>query len=1198
MLWHFGPFRLDLTNACLWQAEQPVPLRPKTFALLAYLVAHAGQLVTKEALLDAVWPETAVGDGVLKTSINELRKALGETAKVPRYIATVSRRGYRFLAPVTEYTEVTSGSAGLVSSIVLRPPMGLPLAAPDTLPPDTPEALSPPSGTLLPATLPPPEAERRYLTVLFCDLVDSTRLASHLDPEDYREVVRAYHQTCAAVIQRFDGYVAQYLGDGVLGYFGYPMAHEDDAQRAVWTGLGMLDALDALHTQLALPAGERLAIRLGVHTGLVVVGDVGTEAHPEPLALGETPNIAARLQQLAAPNTLVISAATYHLIEGYFTCEALGVQPLRGLVQPLQVYRVLRPSGVQSRLEVAAARGLTPLVGREPEVGLLVERWARVKAGMGQVVVLAGEAGIGKSRLVQVLKEHVAGEAHTCLECRGSPYAQHTAWAPMTELFQRWLVWRPGEAPGAALGKLEALLAQAPLALDGAVPLLAEIMALPLPEERYPPRLLPPEQQRQYTLDVLLALLGALAAQQPVLFIVEDLHWVDPSTLELLALLLDQVPTARIYIVLTCRPEFQLPWSFRAHLTPLTLNRLTPPQVEAMVEGMLGPQRLPSAVLAQIVAQTDGIPLFVEEVTKAVVEAGPGTNVKDQDAVPGSVPAVAIPATLHEALMARLDRLGSAKGVAQLGAILGRQFPYAWLRAVALLEEEPLRRDLAALVAAELLYQRGQPPRAVYQFKHALIQETAYESVLQRVRRHTHQRLMEVLEAQFPETTTEPALLAHHAQRGEMWEKAVTYFQQAGEQAVSRSAHREAVAAFEQALGALQHLSDSRDTRAQAIDLRLALRNALWSLGELERLFVCLQEAEGLAEALGDHHRLGWVSAYLLAHFLQAGEPDDALASGQRALAIATALGDVGLTVTVQNYLGHLSRSLGDYRRAVEYYRKNLACLHDELLHEYFGLPGLASALSCGFLAIPLAECGTFAEGMGLAEEAVRLAEAANHPYSRCVAYWAVGWRSLLQGGFHQAIPVLEQALALSQGAQIRLVVPRIASFLGVAYALAGRVDEALPLLEQAVERAVAMRLMQDHALRVVCLGEAYLRAGRLDEAYTQAQRALESSRAQQERGHEAYALRLLGEVAAHRDPPQAEHAVVYYRQALALAEELGMRPFQAHCHLGLGTLYTTQGQPEQARAALSTAITFYCTMEMTFWLPQAEAALRQVNEA
>ena len=678
--WVFGPFRLDPEHACLWREGQAVILTPKAFAVLHYLVTHPDRLITKDELLDAVWPETAVSDAVVRVAIGTLRKILRDPAQTPRYIATEQRRGYRFLTPVAEYTGVGSNPTGPAMPAIPQTPAVEPSDAPAPLLPETLAASPHPSGASLPGALPLPESERRRLTVLFCDLVDSTRLASHLDPEDYREIVHAYHQTCAEVIERFDGYVAQYLGDGLLVYFGYPVAHEDDAQRAVWTGLGILEALAPRTAQRALPPGEPVAVRLGVHTGLVVMGDVGAGARHEPLALGETPNIAARLQALAAPNTLVISAATYQLIAGYFTCETLGAQALRGLAQPLRVYRVLGTSGVQSRLEVAAAHGLTPLVGRAPEVGLLVERWARVKEGMGQVVVLAGEAGIGKSRLVQVLKDHIASEAHTCLECRGLPYYQHTALYPVIELMQRWLPWQPGAAPGAALGKLEALLAQAQLALAEAVPLVAELIALPLPAERYPALRLTPEQQRQRTFDAVLALVEALAAQQPLLLIVEDLHWVDPSTLELLTLLLDQVPTLRLYLVLTCRPTLQPSWGFRTHLTPLTLTPLTRSHVEAMVQGLLRGHYLPAAVLAQIVAQTDGIPLFVEEVTKAVVEAGLSTAGPAQDAAIGPLPALAIPATLHEALMARLDRLGSAKGVAQLGATIGREFAYTLLR--------------------------------------------------------------------------------------------------------------------------------------------------------------------------------------------------------------------------------------------------------------------------------------------------------------------------------------------------------------------------------------------------------------------------------------------------------------------------------------------------------------------------------------
>jgi tetratricopeptide (TPR) repeat protein len=629
------------------------------------------------------------------------------------------------------------------------------------------------------------------------------------------------------------------------------------------------------------------------------------------------------------------------------------------------------------------------------------------------------------------------------------PYYQHTAWYPVIKLFQRWLQWRSGEAPGAPLGKLEALLTQVQMALVETVPLVAGLLALPLPAEGYPLRSLPPEQERQGTLNVLLALMGALAEQQPVLLIVEDLHWVDPSTLELLAHLIDQVPTMRLYAVLTCRPEFQPPWSFRTHLTPLALNRLTRPQAESMVEQMLAAQRLPAAVLQQIVDKTDGIPLFIEEMTKAVLEAGCYTDVQAQDGRQGPLPALAIPTTLYEALLARLDRLGKAKGVAQLGATLGRQFPYALLRAVTLLEDEPLQRALAALVAAELLYQRGQPPRAVYIFKHALVQEAAYESLLKRTRRDVHRRIAQVLEAQFPETAaTAPALLAHHALRGELWDEALAYLRQAGEQAVACSAYRETVAAFEQALATIQHLPESHAALTQTLDLRLALHNALYLLGEHGQVLVNLQEAQTLAETLGDRHRLGWVAVYLLAHFVVVCEPGQALICGQRALAIAADLGEASLTVTAQGWLGSLYRGLGDYGRSADFYQKIVVYAHGPLLHEPFGLPGPASAAARGHLVASLAECGAFAEARAHAEEAVHIAEATDHPYCRVIAYWAVGFLALRQGDIPQAIATLEPALDLAREAYIRLTVPWVAASLGAAYTLAGRTANALPLLE------------------------------------------------------------------------------------------------------------------------------------------------------
>ena len=585
-----------------------------------------------------------------------------------------------------------------------------------------------------------PEAERRQLTVLFCDLVDSTVLAGQLDPEDLREVIRAYQAACATVIERLDGHIAQYLGDGLLVYFGYPQAHEDDAQRAVRAGLGMVAAVQALNAQFAARQGVRVAVRIGIHTGLVVVGDMGGGSRQEQLALGDTPNLAARLQGLAAPDTVVLSAATLRLVQGYFTYQDLGPQLLKGVAAPVHVYRMLGESGVQSRLEAVVPSRLTPLVGREEEVALLQQRWTQATEGQGQVVLLSGEAGIGKSRLVQVLKDHVTNEPHARIEWRGSSYHQQSALYPVIVHLHRLLQWREGETPEDKLRKLETTLAASGLVLPEVVPLLAALLSLPLPAH-YPSLTLTPQRQRQKTLEALLTWLSAEARRQPVLVIVEDLHWIDPSTLELLSLLIDQGASARLCLVLTTRPEFRPPWAMVAHLTTLTLRRFAPAQVTRLATHVAGDKALPPTVLEEVVRKTDGVPLFVEELTKVVLESGLLQEREDRYELTGPLPPLAIPATLHDALMARLDRLAAAKLVAQLGAVIGRTFAYALVQAVAPLDAVTLQGALAQLVDAELIAQRGMPPQATYMFKHALIQDAAYQSLLRSTRQQYHQRI-------------------------------------------------------------------------------------------------------------------------------------------------------------------------------------------------------------------------------------------------------------------------------------------------------------------------------------------------------------------------------------------------------------------------------------------------------------------------
>jgi len=541
---------------------------------------------------------------------------------------------------------------------------------------------------------------------------------------------------------------------------------------------------------------------------------VGGGARQEQLALGETPNLAARLQGIAAPNTLVISATTFQLLGGFFACQPLGTPLLKGQTQPLAVYRVLYESMARSRLEAASSTGWTPLVGREQEIGLLVERWTQVKEGVGQVVLLSGEAGIGKSRLVQVLQEHVAAEPQAWLTpCQCSPYHQNTALYPMIDLLERVaLRFEREESPQQKLSKLEGFVVQYGLPLAETVPLLAALLSLPLPAD-YAPLSVSPEQQKQQTLHALLTILLRIAAQQPVLIVMEDLHWVDPSTLEFLSLLVDQGPTVRILALFTFRPDFSPPWTGRAHLTQVTVNRLPQRQAVEVIRQVAHSKTLPPAVIEQIVAKTDGVPLFVEELTKMVLESGLLEEREERYELTSPLPPLAIPATLHDSLMARLDRLATVKALAQLGATLGREFSYVLLQAISPWDEETLRRGLHQLVEAEFLYQQGLPPEATYRFKHALIQDTAYQSLLRSTRQQYHQRIAQVLEARFPETSeTQPELLAHHYTEAGLREQALPYWQQAGQRALQRSANLEAVSPRGQGPGGAQH--PVRDPRA------------------------------------------------------------------------------------------------------------------------------------------------------------------------------------------------------------------------------------------------------------------------------------------------------------------------------------------------------------------------------------------------
>ncbi len=724
-----------------------------------------------------------------------------------------------------------------------------------------------------PAKPAPPEAgERRQLTVLFCDLVGSTELSTRLDAEELAAIVRRYQGTCVEVIERFGGHVAQYLGDGLLVYFGYPQAHDDDAERAVRAGLGIVEAL----------AGKS-AVRIGIHTGPVVVQAMGSGEKRETLALGETTNLAARLQALAAPDTVVLSEATRRLVRGIFVLEELGAQRLKGFAEPVLVHRAVRPSGVRSRLDLAAGR-LTPLVGREPELATLVDRFERAADGEGQSVLVQGEAGVGKSRLAYQLRERLAAVPHTWLESRATPYTERTPFFPVLELLEQGLAFTPDDTAAEKIAKLERGLAAVGFALPEALPLLAELLGLPAPEG-YAPLSLSPEARRRNTMQLLVAWCLALSALQPLVILSEDLHWSDPSSLELLGRIVEQSATARVLLLATARPEFTTAWPARSNLLTLQLARLTRRQAREMVGG-LGGAGLSAAMIDALVARAGGVPLYVEELTKAVTEPG------------ASQDAAAIPATLADSLMARLDRLSSAKEVAQRAAVLGREFAYALLAGVAGLPETVLRAGLARLVEAEILFARGEPPLSTYTFKHALVQEAAYESLLRRTRQELHGRVVDVLVQQLAgRAEAEPELVARHAEAAGRIDEAIAHCQRAGERAQARSAHGEAILQLRHAIDLLATHPETAERDRREVKLQLALGASLtaargYAHAETEGAY---ERAGTLAERCGDPRRLGFARIGLASFCLVRGEVERVRALAAKVLAEAEARGDAEL---------------------------------------------------------------------------------------------------------------------------------------------------------------------------------------------------------------------------------------------------------------------------------------------------------------
>jgi class 3 adenylate cyclase/predicted ATPase len=912
------------------------------------------------------------------------------------------------------------------------------------------------------------EAERRQLTVMFCDLVGSTPLSARLDPEDLRGIIGAYHRRVTEIVEGFGGFVARYMGDGVLIYFGYPQAHEDDAERATRCGLALIDRVPQLNQ------AEELHARVGIATGLVVVGGEVVEHD----VAGDTPNLAARLQALAAPDTVVIAASTRRLLGALFEYRDLGEIELKGIAEPVPAWQVLRPSAVASRFEALRGSALAPLIGREEEIDLLLRRWARAKTKDGQVVLISGEPGIGKSRITAELEGRLYAEPHIRLRYFCSPYCRDSALYPFIDQLWHAAEFARDDPPEAKLEKLEGVLARA-APPDEDVALLADLMSLPA-SERHPLPNLSPQRKKERTLEALIRQLEGLARQQPVLMVFEDAHWVDPTSRELLDLTIERIRNLPVLLIVTFRPEFQPPWTGQPQVTMLTLNRLDRRGRSALIAQIAGDKALPDEVVDQIVDRTDGVPLFIEELTKSVLESG--------------VPLVGIPTTLHDSLMARLDRLASVRLVAQIGAAIGRQFSYALLRAVSDLPEDELHAALARLVASELVFQRGTLSEAVYTFKHALVQDAAHGSLLRSTRQQLHAQIAQALEAHSPELMeTQPELFAQHYAEAGLVEKSVAYWGKAGHRSAARSAVAEAAAQFQRGLDQLALLPDTPERRREELELCSGLGAALLVV----RGYAAPETGDAYARARELWEQLGSPSEFLQVpvgmsvYHLYGGELDLALRLDEDLLSLSRQRNDpLGLVLGHQSF-GRNLFFVGGFASSRSHLEEALA-LHDPISHRSLGhqvgsyphvgaQSYLGNVLFClGYpdqalerssaaiaesrrLAHPPSLAGSLAMGIRLyllvgdstvlgegVDQLIAVTTEQGFPHWRALETISGGWVHLKNGDIAAAMSRLRSGLAVSRANGAWM--PQNIALLAEACEIAGQIEEALILLDDALQ--------------------------------------------------------------------------------------------------------------------------------------------------
>jgi DNA-binding winged helix-turn-helix (wHTH) protein/predicted ATPase len=1141
----FGECELDTERYELRRANQVVALELKAFRVLAYLLQRPGRAVSRQELLQAVWPGAAENPYTaysLRNCLHKIRQAVGEAESSQAVIETIRGYGYRCVAAVTCLPTDASVSAAV-------PPM--------------------PTAAHAPSALPPP-AGWRPLTVLHCALAEPPAWLRQ-QPEEVHHILQTFYAACEEVIRRFAGTIVQYDPDGLLVYFGYPTADEAAPQQAVRAGLALIDAIAQLKVPGAGAAGNGLRLTVGIHTGPMALEERQPLTASGPVPLSTTLLLTRRAQAWARPGMVVISAETYHLVQGYFTCQALEVPPPAGDTPGF--YHVLGEHGRQSRFDVAAARGLSPFVGREPELAVLRQRWAQVQDGRGHAIVLSGEPGIGKSRLVQVFKEHVAQGPHVCWEWRSAPYYAQTPLFPLTEFFSRVLQWRPDETPAVQVAQLEDILQQYRLPLQDTLPLFASLLSVPLAETHYAPCPLSPQHQRQHIFASIVAILLELAERQPVLFILEDLHWTDPTTLEFLELLLAQLPTAALCLVFTCRTEFRVPWASRSSLSHLTLSRLSRAESAALLTQVMHGNALPADVLEYVVVTTDGVPLFIEEVCKMLLESGRLQEQPGGYVLTGPLPSSAIPATLQDLLLARLDRLQEARALLQLGAVLGREFAYEVVQAVSGLESSSLLLQLAQARNAELLDQHGVPPHARYRFTHALIRDTAYNALMPAARQHLHQRIAEVFDARFPDIgATHPELLAQHYTAAGCSAQAIGYWHQAGQQAMARSAYTEAVRHLTTGINVLLDLPDTPERARQELALRLALGRVLMATRgqgapEVEQEYA---RALALCQQLEATPQLFPALAGLCGFSVMQGKLHTAQALGEQLLTLAAQDQVPAHRLRAHQALGGVLLHRGEIATACTHWQHALD-LCEALPATWQATAGSDLRVVClSHLAYCLWLRGYPSQARQQSQQAVARAQALAHPFSQVFAWNYAAWVAQLwrDAPGAQAYADLSISCATALGVPDFLAAAMIVR--GWALVRNGDRDTGMAQLRQGVAAYRTTGAELHLTALLALLAEACGHTGNASEGCAALDEALACMARSGEWYYAAELYRLKGEVLLTLADDAHHEAAEWFQQAIAMARQQHSKSWELRAAMSLCRLWQRQNKRPEAWALLA----------------------------